>query len=171
MRHETGVSLLARLLSDGALRQQFIAQRQVFLDSVNLSAGERQMFEQIDTAQLHTQAELLIKKRFREINKIIPLTLRKLGKGAYGLFSEYAEHHWPDSHRRHEQDAASFCAYLIQSAKTLNQSEWNRMRFVLKRRRWGLGVASDARVRGRATVVMQLLLRYKNRPREWRLYF
>lgn len=164
------VELLAKLLSDPDLRDRFAQDPDSVLRQQKLTQSEYELMAQLSIQQVNIQAALLIKKRLREIHKIIPLTLRDLGDNARSIFEKYAGNYWPDTHRRHEQDAAHFCQYLHQNKFKLNKSEWNRMRFVLQRQHYGLGFAADALIRGKKTFVLQLLYRYKSMPREWRLY-
>lgn len=170
MQPENVVEALALLLSDAGMRRRFSENADIVINELKLNAQDRRLLQSVSAQQLEIQAQLLIKKRLREVYKIVPLTMKGLGTTVFSVFAQYAVQYWPQSHRRHEQDAARFCAYLKQCQHPYNRSEWNRMRFVLRGYRYWFDFASDALVKGKKSCVLQVLYRRKHIPMELRFY-
>jgi len=157
---------LAQLLSDAELRQQYAKDPELVAGQLGICAGERHLFIALPVEQLAIQAELLLKKRMREAWKIIPLSFNGLGEAAATHFYAYAGRYWPDTWRRHVQDAWHFCRYLQDEGLPWNRSEWNRLDFVYQRRYCRLGIVSDVMVAGKNTTALQLLYRKDGRMQQ-----
>lgn len=164
------VTALGRLLSSPALQALYEDNPQNLADVLNLNDADRCLFVNLSTQQVHTQAKLLINKRLREVSKLLPLTCHSLGMRLSDLFSTYAASYWPDSHRRHLHDAYFFCRYLKSHNDELNQSEFNKIRFLYHRHSLKLYFTRDALVREKAYPAIQLFYRTRQHYSEWRFF-
>jgi hypothetical protein len=164
------VQTLAQLLSNSCLRQAFREQPQRVLDDLGISGRTRQFFLELPVAQLEVQAKLLIRKRMREVQQLIPLTMQYLGKQTSEIFWQFAENNWPTGHQRHLVDADRFCRFLLEQGHPVNQCEYHRIRFRLSRAKWRLYFVRDAVIAGRRKYAVQFLFRSRVKIHERRFY-
>lgn len=170
MIHTDFVTALGQLLSSPALRASFAANPHGVADMLDVDNKDRALFTSLSPQQVNTQAELLITKRMHEVHKFLPQTFRILGNDGTDLFYNHAINYWPNSYRRHHEDAYQFCQYLKQNRISLDQGEFNKIRFILSRKHLGLSVARDALIDGKKYPVVQLFYKYKETYGEWRLF-
>ena len=165
------VSALAQLLFNPALRKTFLANPATAAELLNLADEARPMFLSLSPQQVEHQAQLLITKRMRETFQQLPVTVKCLGPSVVATFTEYATQYWPQTHRRHSDDALQFCQFLYTRQLPFNQSEYNRCRFRSDSKRLQVCLAKDAVVNGRLHLALQVLYRRKGYQGEWRIYF
>ena len=164
-------SALAQLLVNPALCETFVTNPDAAADLLNLSPAERTLFVTLSATQLKRQAQLLISKRMRAAFEQLPLTVKSLGVDSASYFKEYAQAHWPNTYRRHNEDALHFCQFLCKHGLVYNQSEYNRIRFRCTGQRLRVCLAKDTMVNGKLSLALQVLYRTKTGQGEWRIYF
>ena len=125
---------LAQLLSNAPLRQAFELDRLAAARKLAVCDEDVGAFMALDQHALQIQAGALLNKRRSEVAKILPATFKML-PDAELLFLDYAESHWPTGHRRHLEDAAFFCRYLLDMKIKPCQFEYNRVTFNLSGKR------------------------------------
>ena len=144
---------LARLLSDPVVREAYATDRRRTARRLSVRDADLDAFVSLDVADLMEQAEGLLRKRFHEAKRLLPSTLAQLGPQARAHFHAYATARWPEGHRRHLDDAESFCRYLTERGVSgVCPAEWNRMRFATSQRRWSVHLIRELRVDGRPRV-------------------
>lgn len=170
MRYISLVEALALLLSSQELRKDFALDPERVAINLHVNKSEREAFVVLNVSHLEMQANVLLKKRQREVFKLLPLTCKGLGETFNDVFRDYANAYWPDSHRRHEQDAYQFIRYLMDSGREYNQGEHNRVQFLHQGRKWHIGFVPDAVIKGRKVLAIQVLYRMKFLVKEKQLY-
>ncbi len=151
---------LGRLLTDPALRSEFFQNRAATLETLGLDPAAAGVLQQIDETTFERQAQGLIDKRFHEVMKMLPMTLRLLGEDASRTFQEYAGAFWPDGHRRHLIDAVEFCRYLRdQKRGPVCRPEQNTVEFRLSQRRFRIHLVTDYYVHDKRRLAIQVLTR------------
>ncbi len=124
-------SALAPLLSDQRLRDLFVRNADEATRQLGLVGADAAAFRVLPARQVNVQAQALITKRFREVQKLLPRTIARMGTAARTRFAEYASAYWPHGHRRHLEDAYQFGRYLLDKANdSLCRREWNRHSFL-----------------------------------------
>jgi hypothetical protein len=164
------VTALGQLLSNPALQTSFAENPHAVAELLNVENKDRALFTSLSPQQIHTQAKLLVTKRMREVYKFLPVTFKILGNDVTELFSQYAITYWPNTYRRHQDDAYQFCRYLKQHRIEYNHSEFNRIQFIHSQHFLGLSIARDAFVKGGKVRALQLFYKRKETPGEWRLF-
>lgn len=164
------VEMLAKLLSDSVLRLEYTRQPEQVLERNNLRERDKHIFLGISPQQLDAQADILIRKRMRELYAMIPVTMTGHGERAGNLFRAYAECNWPQGHQRHHLDAIRFCEYLKHAGMDFNRSEYYRVRFAIGRARWQIRFVRDAWIGNCFKCAVQVLCRIGKRTYERRFY-
>ena len=103
---------LARLYTDGALRGRFFAHLRPVSQELGLSDDEAAQIATISAIQVGRFADSLVAKRRHEVEKLLPLTRRVLGREFSAEFARYASAPVPDGMHRHREDAIAFAAFL-----------------------------------------------------------
>ena len=170
MKSTDFITALGQLLTNPALQSSFAENPHGVAELLNVDTKDRLLFTSLSAEQINTQAKLLITKRMREVYKYLPVTFNILGNRVSDLFSNYAVNYWPNSYRRHQEDAYQFCRYLKQQRISCNQSEFNRIRFIYSKKHMGISVAKDALVKGKKYPVIQLFYKLNEVCGEWRLF-
>lgn len=161
------VSALARLLTDRTLRDRHREDPEAVADALDCMGYDADKLIALDPAQIAEQADGLIRKRYHEVRALLPETMAHLGGRATRLFFEFAENHWPDGHRRHQEDALAFCRSLVIAGHCREAKfEQNLLRFQLKRKRFGLHLVRTPDGPSRLTI--QFLRRLGNAVRQTR---
>jgi len=106
------VQLHARLLASREMRSLLRHDRVELARRLRLCASETDAIECLNPDDLDRQARGLVDKRWREVGKLMPRTVRRLGSEGKNVFEIYAETYWPEGHRRHLLDASAFLVYL-----------------------------------------------------------
>jgi len=153
---------LARLLSDPDLRAAFRQDRKQAAAQLALHSVDLDTFLGLDEAAIDEQALGLLDKRFHEVSRLIPQTMRGIGDRCRPIFRNYASRHWPTGHRRHLIDAIEFCRHLRERGPwTVFRSEVNWLRFVVYQRRLSIHFVPNIMINGKPRRGVQIL--YRNR--------
>jgi len=159
-------TVLARLLSESALRAEFTSSKERVLGGFELSRGDREGLLGLDACDLELQAQALVTKRRTEVASLLPDTFALLGiERSAALFAMYAETNWPDTHRRHLEDAVKFGEYLQRVGAPVSESELNLLRFRLQGRHFSVRVIEHATAKRRMRSALQILIRIGSRQR------
>jgi hypothetical protein len=163
----------ARLLRDGALRDQFAAGPRAAAERMNLSAADQAAVAALDPEDLEFQALVLLRKRFDSVRRLVPRTCTAAGTDAWLIFREYARKCWPCATPLAIHDAANLCRRLREkNGASPCRSEQNRLDFALRGKWLALRLASDLFVNGRTFPAIQVFLRSRNnRFVEYDFYF
>ncbi len=158
------VTALGRLLTNPELRGVFNRDPAAVARRLVVAHEHLEAFLAIDHNGLETQSRALVTKRYHEVARLLPVTIAWLGEDSSAHFFDYAAGRWPKGHRRHLEDAIEFCAYLGRKrVKKICRAEYNRLRFVLARRRWAVHFVPDFPQAGRTRPAIQLLVRWGGR--------
>lgn len=148
-------SALARLLREGPLRDTFRNDPDGVLAGMSLaSPRDREALRALRYEDLEVQADILLRKRFDGVKRIVPRTCEAAG---WHGFREYARACWPETP---EADAAEFCEHAGRPVPV----ERNRARFSA-----GSGKIACHWVRRspRNPAGLHVLLRWGQHIREW----
>lgn len=113
---------LARLYTDNALRERFVAAPEAVGAEFGLSREEAQQLAEQCAPQIDRFAASLHSKRWNEIVKLFPLTHRVLGAGLLRFFRCYADTYVPQGIKKHREDAIAFAEFVGRTA-TLEEGE------------------------------------------------
>lgn len=105
-------NLLARLYTDGELRENFFAEPDKIGFDFDLTRKEIAEIVEIAPQELDFFAESLYWKRLREAEKFIPLTVKILDQDFQPLFRQFSQIFNPQSVKKHLEDALEFCRFL-----------------------------------------------------------
>ena len=155
---------MARLLTDSKLREAFREDGESVADRIDLRDNDRAAFVSLEPDQLEQQAIGLVNKRREEVARLIPVTWQRLGPSSSALFRAFAESFWPESHRRHAEDAVAFADFLNdKSVDVLYQPELNWQRFQLANRRLQVCWVRDYLINEKPHRAIQLMYRWRER--------
>lgn len=158
---------LGQLLCDGALRDALAADPRAVAARLNLCESDCAALAQLVPADLEFQADVLIRKRFNLVRRIVPETCRLLGAETWPVFHAYARTHWLRREQSPAHDAQGFCCHLQQhQSDGLCEAEWNRLRFILSPARFACHFIRRPPARNQTKHAMQLFLRLGRR--RWR---
>jgi hypothetical protein len=130
LRPADWVTLHARLLASRELRRLLRQDQAGLARWLDWPPNELQTFARLNPDDLDRQARGLVEKRWHEVRRLIPRTVRRLGPEGKQLFEIYADTHWPEGHRRHLLDARMFLEQLRQNDNQLpDAAEAARIRF------------------------------------------
>ncbi|KAB2644307.1 MAG: hypothetical protein DVB27_12325 [Verrucomicrobia bacterium] len=161
------ISALGQLLSDGALRDALAADPGAVAARLNLRESDRAALVQLVPADLEFQADILLRKRFGLVRRIIPETCRSLGAEAWPLFRAYARHHAVARESSGARDAHDFCLDLHQHRPAgLCQAERNRLHFAFSQSRFALHLIRRRPAPWQCPRALQFFLRLGRR--RWR---
>jgi hypothetical protein len=156
------VTALGRLLRDGVARDAYRADPARTIERLELAEAERALLLNLDADDLEFQAEVLLRKRFEAISRVIPQTLANLGEDAWPAFVKYARNFWPVCQKMAAQDAGGFFEHLrTHRPAVICGREANRIRFALGHRRIEAHLR-DMHVRGRVRKCLQLFFRWRS---------
>ena len=151
---------LGRLLSDRFLREIFRRDPQEAARRLNLDPQDGEALRTLDPDGLDAQAQTLLNKRCWEVSRLIPRTFKTLGKDARRRFLVYAESYWPVGHKRHIDDALTFCRRLMEEdISAVCRAEYNWLRFLLDGGLFAVRFAPDLYAKGRRFRAIQILYR------------
>ena len=106
-------ALLARLYTDAPLRARFLADPAAVGASCGVTAREAADLAVCAGPQIERFARSLIHKRRREVEKLLPGSLRALGPGRFSaLFDRHAAAYVPSGVARHRSEALAFAASI-----------------------------------------------------------
>lgn len=120
---------LGRLLTDGQLRDVFAVDPQGAISSLCDDLRIQAELLALKVEELEFQAEVLLRKRFDSVKKILPWLICRLETQAWPLFKEYARNRWLQS----AEDALGFAEYTRnQKPDKIGSNEMNRLQFALE---------------------------------------
>jgi len=130
--HETEFSeALGRLLTDGQLRDDFAIDPDGVISSLCQDALVQAQLLRLKIEELEAQAEVLLRKRFDVIKRMLPHLVARLERNAWPLFRQYARTRWLPA----SQDALTFAEYARSEVPShVDTREINRLRFALEPR-------------------------------------
>jgi hypothetical protein len=105
-------NLLARIFTDEDLRLRFLREPEKTGMENNLSRAEIEQIKQILPEQIRFFADSLVSKRLHEVEKLLPLTRKALGKEFEKYFREFANQFLPQTIKKHLEDAIQFSGFL-----------------------------------------------------------
>jgi hypothetical protein len=164
------LTVLARLLSDPALREAFVRDRDKLATDLRVRSGDRAAFLQLLPDDLEFQARVLLRKRFDLALSWIPATVSLLGNNAWPLFEHFARTQTGSGIRSALQDAHRFACWLRRRGQPTCDAEFGRLQFTLSNKRCALRFS---RLRARRPVFslgLQLLLRIHRGVHEFHFY-
>src|SRR6516164_7853612 len=106
------ITAFGRLLRDGSLRDAYAKDRLGTADRMGVAIEERPVWLALNQADLEFQAEVLLRKRFETVSRLIPQTISNAGARAWPLFADYARKIWPDAEPLEVDDAKQFFTHL-----------------------------------------------------------
>ena len=163
------ITALGRLLRDGQLRDAYATQPAQTIQTLDVAASERAALLNLSPEDLEAQAQVLLRKRFEIISKLIPQTCANLGHHAWPLFAEYARSSWPSGAAAEVVDADRFCRFLLTARQlSVSRSEKNRINFCLGKKKMAIHSATDLLIRNRPRKGIQVFLR--RNPSTWSEY-
>ncbi len=121
-------NFLARIYTDENLRIEFLSAPEEIGRQNALSEPEIVEILEIFHDEINAFAESLIWKRLREVEKLLPLTRRRLNTEFEKHFREFAPTFNSRSVKKHLEDALNFTNYL-QTAKTVSDIVKNTVKY------------------------------------------
>lgn len=109
--------ILARLYTEAPLRERLFAEPRSVTEELQLTDTELELLMQLPAAQVDLFASSLVRKRAREVSKLLPVTARALGKSFEPLFVAHAQTYRPLGIRKHFDDALAFARFLRQRVR------------------------------------------------------
>lgn len=134
-------SALARLLSDGALRDRFAVDAALIANELGMSEANRSAFISLSAADIEFQAQVLIRKRLEAVKSVIPVTCADLRDQLWPHFHNYARTAWLAGENKAQPDAIAFCRFLEEHTSIpIDAGEQFRLNFAASHRRVTLRV-------------------------------
>lgn len=106
-------NFLARLYTEEDLRREFAREPEKIGREHRLNERELAELAELLPEELNFFAETLFWKRLREVEKLLPLTRRILGRDFAGHFRAFAAGYNPQSIKKHLEDAYEFGGFLL----------------------------------------------------------
>jgi hypothetical protein len=103
---------LAHLYTDASLRERFFGDPLKVGRELGLSPEEARQLAELSPASVHSFADSLKSKRFIEVEKLLPMTNRIIGRKFFEYFNCYSGTYTPSGAKKHLGDALAFAAYL-----------------------------------------------------------
>jgi hypothetical protein len=136
------ITVLGRLLREGALRDALAIDPQRLVESLQLGEPVRSAVLRLRPDELEFQAEVLLHKRFDLVKPVLPQTLQRVGDKAWPEFARHGRAYWPPETNHVAQDAYIFCRGLNETHPGfVDAVEWNRVRFACGTRRISIHLA------------------------------
>jgi hypothetical protein len=105
-------NLMARLYLDETLRRAFLSDPSAVAGPFGLSNEEIAEIALVVPEEIDSFADSLLKKRVREVEKMLPLTRSALQESLGPLFIKYVDAAPGSSEMDRREDALEFCRYL-----------------------------------------------------------
>lgn len=112
MELETTQALLARLYTDRAFREAFMANPESATDDYELNQRELKQMAELAAGPALQFSRSLVRKRFGQIASSLPATRRVLRKQFWDAFVAFAGRYNPKGIGRHLDDALEFSKFL-----------------------------------------------------------
>jgi hypothetical protein len=153
---------LTRLLSDTQLRSAYGIDRYRVAREMSIAQCDFEAFVALDMRDLEQQAQCLIDKRYYEVARLLPQTVKRLGSDAQHLFVKHASF-WPVGHRRHLIDAIEYCRYVnSRHPEKIVQAELTWLRFQVSNRWLAIYRIVDVDSHGKKNKSVHLFVRMRN---------
>jgi len=104
--------ILARLYTDSELRKRFFAPPSSAAEALGIAENEMLGLAPLSAEQVRVFATSLVRKRAREVSKLLPATVRALGGSFEPAFLSFAEIFKPGGIKKHCDDAVAFAEFL-----------------------------------------------------------
>lgn len=166
------ITAFARLLRDGTLRDQFAEDALAAAKNIQLRLTDYPAWQQLVSADVEFQADVLLRKRLDAVKTFAPATCRRLGDTLWPVFREFARHHWPGEEDEKFLDAHQFCRALKQKQPDAVAGwEWNRFKFALSKSHVAFFLVKIPLAKNKSRRGIQLLTRNRSgRGREFFIY-
>jgi hypothetical protein len=158
------ITAFGRLLRKGSLREAYAREPEKVADQLEIAVAHRAAFLALDPEDLEFQAEVLLRKRFDLVTRILPETCAQAGVQAWPWFNEFARDEWPAHTDTPVVDALKFCAHLISKCGSSPvDREFNRIRFVASKTVFAFHLLRRVCLHGRRRSCLQVLIRTPGR--------
>lgn len=104
--------LLARLYTDSEFQNRFLKDPSTAADGEGLLPLEIEEIARIAPDEMKFFADSLFWKRFREVQKLLPLSAKETGEQFQTLFREFSAGFNPTSVKKHLEDSLQFATFL-----------------------------------------------------------
>lgn len=160
---------MSLLLAKPRLRKTLAEDPTALQEELQLDGMTLAFLRGLDSKSLESQADCLVNKRFYEVRRIIPRTVKSLGKNDRGAFRTYAVENWPVSHKRHLLDAEAFAVYCLgNELGVVDPFELNCLRFRLAERGFRVRIVRDRKRKGLSSWRFHLMWYWTGSLREKR---
>lgn len=105
--------LLARLYTDSVIQRRFTRETETVSVEFGLTAHEAYDISAIASEEMKFFSDSLFWKRFREVQKLLPLTTRTIGPALQNRFREFSTGSKPISVKKHLEDTLGFAEQLL----------------------------------------------------------
>jgi hypothetical protein len=105
-------NFLARIFTDESLRLSFWENPSQLAAEHGLNETDLTQLKEIIPSDLNFFAKSLFHKRLHEVERLLPLTKKALGRDFVDLFREFTQKFQSDQIRKHLADAIEFCRFL-----------------------------------------------------------
>ncbi len=105
-------NLLARLYTDPKFHRTFLDDPHIAASESGLSPMELEDLVLIAPDEVKFFADSLVWKRYREVQKLLPLSANELGEQFQTLFREFSSGYTPTSVKKHLEDSLQFVSFL-----------------------------------------------------------
>jgi len=109
-------NVLAKLFTEPDFRDRFFREAAASGAMSGLAESETNELVQLVSQEVGVFADSLIRKRFREVEKLLPLTSREMGDRFRPEFFDFAAAFNPVGLRKHYEDAVQFSLHLESSS-------------------------------------------------------
>lgn len=117
--------VLARLYTDAALLEGFLAEPQASCERLQVSEPVRNQLLVLSASELRFFADSLRQKRYLMVCKLLPRSKALLAEAFKAEFMSYAQAPLPQGSKKHQLDAVAFANYLLASLKS-SEDSWLR---------------------------------------------
>ncbi len=134
-------NFLARIFTDESLRLNFLAEPEKIGGANGLREEDIAWLREIIPDELNFFANSLFHKRLHQVEKLLPLSKKALGKDFATQFQKFSQTFQPITVKKHVEDAIEFCKLLQSqpveplSAKSTAKFEQTKHEFFSYRKR------------------------------------
>ena len=160
MSEINSITALGRLLRDGSLRDRYAIRPEKTIRELNVVESEVGTLLKLNPDDLEAQADVLLRKRYEAVLRLIPQTCKTLGREAWPVFADYARCCWPPEENSAPKDARRFCEHLLKKRQFIApQNERNRIAFRLGKKRVAIHVVKNLVIGNRLRTGFQVFFR------------
>lgn len=168
------ITNLARLLSDGRLRDAFGSAPNETAKSLGVREEDIQAFLKLDPRELEVQALVLLKKRFEKVCQVVPRTIQGMNESgsAWRRFQSHGRVRPLNSEIPAWRSAHGFCAELKETCpECVCPLEWHRLEWLRTGGRCSIRRIKQVMFHGKRRNVIHLLARgLSGASIEWVIY-